>query len=429
MEHTESTLFFLQACIMLITALIFGQMARRLGQPSVIGELIGGILLGPTVMEAAFPKAFHMIFPSEMAIVPELDSFIEFGMLLFMFVAGRELNGNFAEDLKRQSFFSGMLGIVVPMCMGVAAGFCFPLRPGCADMDQQWVYALFLGTVLSISSLPVILKTLADLGLLKTEIGTVIMSASAANDFVGWIIFSCLVGFIENGGDTAEGVVMSLLSTGAFILLLFATGFILKRAAGAFIEELFRNDKIAVPLIVAIILAVAAAAEYAGVHALFAVFLLGIVTGKYFGDSENNANELMSRFTMDFFAPIYFVSVGVKVNFLDLLDLPLAAGILIIACVGKIAGAGLGAALGGMSRRQAMCVGFGLNSRGAIGIMISSTALELGMIEESIFVALVVMAIVTSLISGPVIKIILKKEAKVQADMVSEQADYYGTDW
>ncbi len=215
------SLFFLQICVLLITALIFGQIAKKLGQPSVIGELLGGILIGPTVLGALSPGVFDTLFPAKTIISPELDRFIEFGMLLFMFVAGMEMKWDTAKGLKKQARFSSLFGILIPLCLGAGIGFLFPVSQMYEKSGGQWIYALFMGTILSISSLPVILKTLIDLNLLKSDVGAVIMRSSAVSDLIGWTIFSCLASMIKSEGNAAAVIIGSMSKMAVFIALLF----------------------------------------------------------------------------------------------------------------------------------------------------------------------------------------------------------------
>lgn len=426
MERTDMALFFLQICVLLITALIFGQIAKKLGQPSVIGELLGGILIGPTVFGALSPGVFDTLFPAETIISPDLERFIEFGMLLFMFVAGMEMKWDTAKGLKKQVRFSSLFGILIPLCLGAGIGFLFPVSQTYDKSGGQWIYALFMGTILSISSLPVILKTLIDLNLLKSDVGVVIMRSSAVSDLIGWTIFSCLASMIKSEGNTAAVIIGSMFKIAVFIVMLFMAVYGARRVSAKMKNKMSGKETNSILLLIVSVLFTAAIAEKAGVHSLFAVFLLGIAFGNCMQFTNAGAIRHIHWLAMEFFAPLYFISIGLKTNFLQAFDLSLTAGILVIACVGKIAGAGLGAAAGGMKWRAAMCVGFGLNSRGAIGIMISQAAWQLNIIDEKVFVALIAMSIITSLISGSAMKKIL--EGKTAAlTKTAEEGENYGT--
>ncbi len=426
MEHTDMSLFFLQICVMLLTALIFGQIAKKLGQPSVIGELLGGILIGPTVLGASSLGVFDELFPMETSISPELDRFIEFGMLLFMFIAGMEMKWNIAKGLKKQVCFSSLFGILIPLCLGAGIGFIFPISQAYDRSAEQWIYALFMGTVLSISSLPVILKTLLDLNLLKSDVGAVIMSSSAVSDLIGWTIFSCLASIVKSEGDVAAAVIGSMLKIAGFIVLLFIAVYGARKVSTKMKNKITRKETASIILLIVSVLFTAAIAEKAEVHSLFAVFLLGVAFRNCMKFTNVGAIRHIYWLAMEFFAPLYFVSIGLKTNFLYAFDLSLTAGILLIACIGKIMGSGLGAAAGGMEWRKAACVGFGLNSRGTIGIMISSTAWELNIIDEKVFVALIMMSIITSLISGPAMKKMLEGNTVALMKTV-EGGERYGT--
>jgi Kef-type K+ transport system membrane component KefB len=147
---------------MLAAALMFGQVARRFGQPTVLGELVGGIFLGPTVLKSFFPSLFKYFFPTNTTITPEINSFIQLGMLLFMFVTGLEVNLGLVWKKRSHVLYTSLFGIFIPLCLGIGMALFFPWRQDQVTGVNKWIFVLFIGTALSISALPVILKTLVD---------------------------------------------------------------------------------------------------------------------------------------------------------------------------------------------------------------------------------------------------------------------------
>jgi Kef-type K+ transport system membrane component KefB len=162
-------------------------------------------------------------------------------------------------------------------------------------------------------------------------------------------------------------------------------------------------------LITIIVLLAAALAEAIGIHAIFGAFFVGVALGRAFGEEDQHVREIIYQFAISFFAPLYFVSVGLRADFAAHFDLPLVLIVFAIACAGKIGGASLGAWLGGMPRREALAVGFGMNARGAMEMILASVALEYQVIDQRIFVALITMALTTSMLSGPVMQRLLQK--------------------
>jgi Kef-type K+ transport system membrane component KefB len=251
----------------------------------------------------------------------------------------------------------------------------------------------------------VIVRILMDLNLLHKELGTVIIAAATVTDLIGWVLFALILSTLDaDANQNFWQTIGAVLAFSAFVV------FIGSRVAPFLIQ--WPRRYLAWPsgliaTIAVVVLLAAAAAESIGVHAVFGAFLIGIAFGQGI-EKENQAHETIYQFAISFFAPLYFVSVGLQTNFVANFDWGIVLVVLIIACIGKIGGAGLGSRLGGMAPREALAVGFGMNARGAMEMVLASLALESGLIDQRIYVALVVMAMVTSLLSGPAMQYLLR---------------------
>lgn len=421
------SVYLLQICVMLAIALTFGKISQRLVHSTILGELLGGVVLGPTVLKAISPGMFTGLFPSKTVLMPETSSFIQLGMLIFMFTAGLEINLRIAWKKRKHVLFTSIFGMLIPLCFGMGLALCVLWRQGQSAGINKWIFSVFIGTALSISALPIILKTLIDLNILKTEIGTVIIGSATINDLAGWTIFTCLLNIMEAKGPIVLAIGVSVVKVAAFMLIMLMLG---PKACRFIIKHLNRYLKkinAFIGMAVILILLIAFIAEKLNIHHFFAAFLLGTILSKYYRVGGAHIRVIMQKFVMELFAPLYFVSIGLKVNFICNFDVQLVLLVLLIACIGKIIGAGFGAFIGGMSNRAAMCVGFGMNSRGAVEIMIASTALELNLINEKIFVALVVMAIVTSLVSVLAIRKILESDRAIIQKAYKQEKEYSKT--
>ncbi|MZP30391.1 cation:proton antiporter, partial [Heliobacterium undosum] len=331
-----------------------------------------------------------------------LQHLIHFGMLVFMFVSGTEINLRFLHNNRHSVVLTSVMGIVIPFGLGVSLALLAPEFSQGANQSRPWIFALVLGTALSISALPVILRILKDLHLLKSNIGLTIMLSAMINDLLGWIIFTLVIDFVQSTGT----LISSLTSLG-MVMMFAAVIFYLGPLLGNF---LFNNETFAVTpkmeiamCLLAVIL-LSNMAEIVGMHAFFAVFLLGIVWAPFFEGKHQNSGALLHHLALNIFAPLYFVSIGLKANFFSNFIPFFVITITVLACCGKILGAGLGALLGGMKPQEALCIGIGMNARGAMEIVLASLALEHGLITEAVYVSLVVMALATSLITGPILK-------------------------
>jgi Kef-type K+ transport system membrane component KefB len=401
----DVTLFLLQLAVMLTVAVVCGQLMRRLGQPAVLGELIGGVVLGPTLFGLLFPAAFQRLFMSNEVVALARDGLLAIGMLFFLFIAGLEVSLAQVRASGIKVVAISLLGIAIPFVLGFALVWFVPGLWGPLANTHRVALAMTIGVALAITALPVIARILVDLGLMHDELAAVVLSAAIIDDLIGWTLFALVVSaFAPHGASYASGMPwLTPLLGGLFVVILIIGG--RRLGPGAFHWVRLRlpwpGGFIAVTAV--LIFLAAAAAEGIGIHAALGAFFLGIALSQQF-DERNEAREVIYQFAVGFFAPLYFVSVGLKVNFVAGFDLLLVTAVLVVACLGKLAGATLGARLGGMPPNRALAVGFAMNARGAMEVILATVALQEGLIDQRIFVALVFMAIVTSLMSGPAIK-------------------------
>ncbi|MCX8129421.1 MAG: cation:proton antiporter [Clostridia bacterium] len=420
LTNDELTKFLLQLTVMLIAAIIFGKIIKRMGQPTIVGELLAGIVLGPTVLKHISPVLFGNMFPNNIIVSSELNCFIQFGMILFMFVSGLKINTKFILNRKKTVLFTSVLGMVIPLLLGVLTVLLIPNALNAPAENNNWIYALFVGIALSISALPVIIKTLTDLNISQLEIGTIIIGSATIDDIVGWTMFACLINISVLNGSILS-ICVSILEIFLFILVLFTAGVRISRAVFSFIGSYTENTTVNTAITIAMLTLISAIAERIGIHPFFAAFLLGITLKKDFEakkflfDTKNVINTIATSF----FAPLYFVSVGMRVNLINDFNLLLVLIVLLIAFTGKIVGSTAGALIGGARWKDALVIGVSMNSRGAIEIIVASTAVEVNMIGQQMYVSLIIMAVITSLLSGPIIKAILfrRKSARYSCYM------------
>ena len=408
MTSTELTILFLQLSIMLISAMALAALVRRLNHPPIVGELLAGILLGQTVLGYLAPSAFDWLFLQHAAVIPAREALILTGMLFFLFSTGMEVDLSMIQGRVWGLFLVSSLGILIPFGLGAGTVLAFPNFWNAPESSNQFQLALFMGTALSISALPIIARILQDLNLLDKEIGSVILTSAVLNDILGWTIFAASLNMMQSNGEQANlGKILG--SLGLALVLIWGMSRWLARPL------INRSRSISgeyIGIVAACILAAAALAEWLGIHPIFGAFLVGVALGKSrTNKTEAEEREVINKFASRFFAPLYFVSVGLKVNFAENFDLGLVLLVLLIAILGKVIGGGLGARLSGFDARTSLAIGFGLNARGAIEIILASVALQHGVIDQRIFVALVVMALVTSMISAPALKHLLPRES------------------
>ncbi len=405
LTSTELSAFFLAVSVLLLGAKFFGEIARRLKQPTIVGELIAGILLGPSVFGALSGHWERTLIPLQTGRDSVLwDSLTTLAVTLFLLVAGMDVELSRMKRQKKAIASVSVAGIVLPLVVGFAVAWYLPHVLGRPHGVGPIFFALFFGTALSISALPVIAKTLIDLDLYETDTGTIVIAAATVNDFAGWIIFGVLLAMMHGTSAAhASGALRAVVLTVALAGLTLTIGrWLIHRAL------LWMRTRVGDVLgfIVALGLLGGAIAEAIGIHAVFGAFLVGIAVGN--SPALRPADRAtITKFVRYAVAPIFFVSLGLKVNFVAYFDIRLILIVIGIACIGKLVGAKLGARLVKMEARQSWAVAFGLNSRGAMEIVLAVLALQHGLIEPRLFVALVCMALVTAIISGPSMQRIL----------------------
>ena len=410
MRPHDLALFLTQIAVMLAVAQLGGRLMRRLGQPAVLGELLGGILLGPTVFGSLFPGAYSWLFPPAGDVAHAREALITVGMLFFLFAAGLEVNLKIAGRLAWRIGWTSVLGVALPLGLGFALVLAWPGLWGTQAESNTTGFALFVGVALSLSALPVIARILMDIKLLERDLGAVVMSAATINDLIGWTLFAVVLSYFVPDGAYGRSVWITLALTAGLLILILVVGRRLIQYANAWMRDHPGHRGMVVEAALIPVLLASALAELIGIHAFLGAFLVGVAAAEDLPQRDSSYRAI-HQFAVSFFAPIYFVSVGLQADFATEFDVVLASAVFVTATIGKVCGAGVGARIGGMPMRESLAVGFAMNARGAIEIILASVALEYRPIDQRVFVALVIMAIATSMLSGPVIQRLLPLEA------------------
>jgi Kef-type K+ transport system membrane component KefB/mannitol/fructose-specific phosphotransferase system IIA component (Ntr-type) len=406
-QHEVMTMF-LALAVLLGTAKLAGELMQKLGQPSVLGEILAGILLGPTLLGHFKPQIYAALFPSTGAMPIVLETVTTIGVVFFLLTAGLEIDLRSIFRQGKSALLVSFFGVIIPFALGFAAAGAFPRFLGAEAGASRLIFALFVGTALSISALPVIAKILMDLNLIRTEMGTVVMSSAMFDDLVGWILFSMILGMMNSGSHSFGGVKRTILLVAAFTLLALTVVRWLIDKMLPFIQAHTSWPGGVLGFIFTLTLAGAAFAEFAGIHAVFGAFITGIAVGESTHLRKRTSEHIHSIVT-NVFAPFFFASIGLRTNFVSNFNLGITLTVIGVACLGKLLGAGWGAHLGGMDRRTSWGVGLAMNARGAMEMILGLLALQAGLIRETMFVALVVMALFTSLVSAPAIHFLLRR--------------------
>ena len=405
-----------QLAVMLACATLGGAVLRALRQPAVLGEMLGGVVLGPTILGAVAPGLQAELFPAAGPAAALRGGVVKLGMLLFMFTVGLEINPRAILQNGWTALGVGLCGTLVPLAAGVALVLALPGLFPAVDESTRVPFALFMGAALANSANPVLARILSDLGLMQSRIGAIIMSATVVDDLVSWallfLVFERLAGGSAAVDPGGMHVGMHVVRVAAFFAVTLAAGWAASRFFAR--EQRRRRGDVAtrIGLVGVAVLLAAAAAERLDLHAFLGPFVFGIAMMPPADDADDEAFTAIRRFAQGFFAPLYFVSLGLTTDFARHFTWPLVAAVTLVATASKIPAAYAGARFGGLDRRTSWAVGCGMNARGAIGIILANLGLDNRLIDEPTYVALVVMAIVTSLGAGPSMRACLGQGAE-----------------
>lgn len=400
---------FLALAVLLGAARMLGEVARHFHQPSILGEILAGIILGPTVFGRIAPDLQHTIFPSAGNVSIVLGGVSSLAVVLFLLVAGMEVDLAAAFRQGRATLRIAIWGLAAPFAMGWLAARFFP---GIFMENSGAIFPIFLATALSISALPVVAKILKDLNLIKTDLGTMIVSAATINDLCGWMLFAVVLGMVGKAhvGVLSEGfpipavIGMTLL----FVVAMLTLGRWLIHKLLPFIQAHTSWPAGILGFALTGALFCAALTEFIGIHAIFGAFIFGVA----FGDSHHlreRTRSTLDQFISCIFAPFFFASIGLNIDFVANFSFVPVLAILVIAIVGKLIGCYAAGVYSGLSKRESLAIGFAENARGAMEIILGLLALHAGIIDEKLFVALVIMALLTSMSVGWIMEKVLNR--------------------
>lgn len=415
MPHGVSpiALLLLQVGVVLFAARALARVMRRLGQPAVIGEIVAGIALGPSLLGAVWPEGMAWLFPTSslggLALVAQL------GLVFFMFLVGLEFDPRLLGGRGRQSFLISQASIGAPFALGVA--LAYPLHPLLAPAGVPFLsFALFLGAAMSITAFPVLARILAERGVLGTRIGAISLSCAAFADVTAWCILAFVVSVARSEG--MFGGILTTTLTAVFIAVIFWVVRPVLRRLGPRSGQAIHADTVAITLL--LVLVSAATTELIGIHALFGAFLLGAVMPRGAGVTEAITAKL-EDFVLVVLLPLFFAYNGLRTEIGSLSsgkDWLLCGAIIAVACVGKFGGSALAARAVGFSWRESSAIGVLMNTRGLMELIVLNVGLDLGVISPQLFTMMVVMALVTTWITTPLLEWIYPR-AKMLADQAA----------
>ena len=395
-------LLILQIGTILIVARFVGWLFGKLHQPRVVGEMLAGILLGPSLLGWLEPNISSDLFPPDS--LGHLNSLSLVGLLIFMFLVGLELDLRQLRALGRAAVVTSQVSIIVPFILGSA--FAVYLYPRLSDPSVSFTgFALFMGAAMSVTAFPVLARILTERNMLRTRVGSVAITCAAVDDVTAWCILAGIV-VIVRASSLELPVWLTVSGLAAFVLVMV----LVVRPALRRLEMVYeKRGKLTQDLIAIILLVVLASGwitESLGVHALFGAFLAGVVMPRH-GELSRELSDKFEALIVVLLLPIYFALTGLRSSIFLISGAKMwiyCAVIIVLAVVGKWGGSMFSARLNGMSWRESAAVGILMNTRGLVELVILNIGLDLGILSPALFSIMVLMALVTTLMTTPLLR-------------------------
>jgi Kef-type K+ transport system membrane component KefB len=395
MSLNDVQLLLADVAFIIILARLLGNLAKLLGQPPVLGEILAGILLGPTFFHGTITKA---LFPP--TLIPPLTALADLGLVLFMFVVGYEVDLRLIRGRERVAAGVSTGSVVLPLVLGAALGVWLAHRN---HLPHVSTFALFIGTAMAATAFPVLARILTDRGLHRTRIGGLALASAAIADVLAWVLLAVVVAL---AGSSAQWKVLLAIP---YVVLMFAVVRPLLRRLSRFYLQAGRLTPNILATVLAGLLLSSWATNWMGLHFIFGAFLFGIVMPRenVLGMREEILDRLL-QVSVLVLLPIYFVVAGLSINLSTIGSSGLVelVAILVVAIIGKLVGAYLGAQFTGVHGRNAGVIATLMNTRGLTELVILGVGLQLHILTKPLYTLMVVMALVTTAMSGPLLKAI-----------------------
>ena len=401
----SEALFVVQILALLVVGGLMGEGMQRIGQPAIMGQLLGGLLLGPSVFGAVWPDMQHQIFPPVATQKAMLDAVSQLGILLLLLLTGMEMDLTLIAKMRRAAVSVSVAGVVVPFLAGVTLGEFLPesLLP---RPELRLITALFLGTALAISSVKIVAAVVRNLGFMRRRVGQLIVASAIIDDVVGWIVIAVIFGLALHGSVEPWSIFTSIAGTLLFLVISLTLG---QRLVSAIIRQV--NDRFVseFPVITAILIVAGCLAlitDAIGVHTVLGAFVAGILIGRS-PILTQHIRERLQGLTVALFMPIFFGSAGLGADLTVLRDptlLLVAVGLVLIASVGKFGGAFIGGTLAGLAGRESLALAFGMNARGSTEVVIATIGLSMGALSQTLYSMIVAMAVITTTAMPPMLR-------------------------
>jgi Kef-type K+ transport system membrane component KefB/nucleotide-binding universal stress UspA family protein len=394
-----------QIVLLIVAGRLLGEGMLRVGQPAVMGQLLAGILLGPSVLGALWPDAQQFLFPKSPEQKAMIDGLAQFGILMLLLLAGMETELALVRTVRRAAISASVAGITLPFICGFLLGQFLPeqLLP---EPDRRLVTSLFLGTALSISSVKIVASVVRDMGFLRRNVGQIILAAAIVDDTIGWIIIAITLGLAGQDSFSWLAVGQSVFGTLLFLVFSFTFGRRLVFKLIQWSNDYFRGEAPVIATILVVMGTFALITHLLGVHSVLGAFVAGILVG----ESPMLTKEIdrqLRGLVAGLFMPVFFGLAGLNSDLSILKNAELAVltvGLVAIASFGKATGAFIGGWFGGLTGKESMALAMGMNARGSTEVIVATIGLSMGVLSQNLFTMIVAMAFITTTAMPPTLR-------------------------
>jgi Kef-type K+ transport system membrane component KefB/nucleotide-binding universal stress UspA family protein len=404
-SQSSVAIFIAQLGLLLLVGRVVGEAAQRIGQPPVMGQLIGGVLLGPSVLGLLWPQAQHLLFPAGAAQNGMIEGISQLGILLLLLLTGMETDLQLVRRVGRAAVTVAIAGVAFPFVCGLALGEMLPdsLLPNPA---ARLVTALFIGTALSISSVKIVAMVVREMNFMRRDLGQIIVASAILEDTIGWIIVAIAFGLASAGRIDAWSLARAVGGTILFLAVSLTVGRRLVFTLIRFANDNFHSDFPVITTILVTMVAMALITQWLGVNMVLGAFVAGILVGES-PILTRHIDEQLRGLIAALFMPVFFGLSGASAD-LTVLKNPdlalLAAGLVLIACVGKFLGAFVGGKVGGLVRGEALALACAMNARGSTEVIVATLGLSMSVLSQSLFTLIVTMAVITTVSMPPMLR-------------------------
>ena len=390
--------FFIALALLVIAGRAAGELFQRIGQPAVMGQLLAGLILGPTVLGRLAPGLQHRLFAPDTPQMNMVDAVAQLGVLMLLLLTGMETDLPLVRKVGRAAIAVSLAGIIIPFLCGVALGEYLPadMLP---DPGKRLVASLFLGTALSISSVKIVAMVVREMNFMRRNLGQIIVATAIIDDTLGWVIIAFILSLARRGAVDIASVGKHLVGAAAFLALSFTVGRQVVFALIRWANDHLVSDTPIISVIVGLMLVMALITNAIGLHTVLGAFVCGILVGESPILTRQIEGQLRGIIS-SVFMPVFFAVAGLSADLGTLANprfLTLTAVLIVIATFGKGIGAFMGGRIGGLDTRECTALAFGMNARGSTEVIVATIGLSLGLLSRDIFTVIVTMAILTTL--------------------------------